>query len=183
MPDVDEDVKGTIRIEVGGVAHRVRVLPISAADRWIEQLEAEFDRIAGDVDAHEGGSLLGLTAKTNRAAARMVAAYDREGTLGGYDAILDTAFPSELAEAMEVMRTSALPFGRGILTMLDVFRMAAERRARERVEASDSTSPTSGPSTTGDSPRDLSKRRSATRSSTGSGRRGSGGPLASAGSA
>lgn len=170
-PTDAEAVKGQLRLELGGTAHRVAVLPIRAADAWIETFQASLASVATSADDVLGAtdvtaSLIEVTRRTTHAAVDLIVAYDRDGALGGRDWILDHATPEEVTDALEVLRVSALPFARGILSMVDVFRMAAETRAAQ----SSQPSSTNGHSPAGTLPQDHLKPRSRTRSSTSSGK-------------
>lgn len=168
-----EAAKTTLRVELGGTPRRVPRLPIRAADAWIEQLQTALAETgAGVQEAIDldtaSGVLLDLSRKVTHKALDLVIAYDRDGTLPNRDWILDHAFPEEIAAALETMRVAALPFGAAVLSMTDVFRMAAEAIVAGQLS---SPSNTNGHSPTGGLPQDHLKPRSRTRSSTSSGKK------------
>lgn len=105
----EDALERRVLLTLGGVPHRLRTLSWEESDEWLAQLGIE---VAGS-DLGEGEPDLSAFLRASSAAAlRLVAAYDREGVLGGEDGIKALgATKREVREALEVLVAAEDPFG------------------------------------------------------------------------
>lgn len=118
----DEEVfsRPGIRIRMYGADHFIPVLPRRASREWRERFQGTLDGIwAGfkQIDkTSDGGTLqmLGLADDVLDAAAAMVAAYDRDGVLGGPDEIDAKGTDEEAWEAAKAIAGYVYPFAKDL---------------------------------------------------------------------
>jgi hypothetical protein len=144
-----EDVAaGVLRFTFGGEERVVPTLKIRASREWIRAGVAKLPELqailAGEQTADNLAALIGLGYD---AALGQVLEYDRTGALGGRDWLEDHADPTELYEALRLMGQVALPFVGDLKGLLAILPGLLEGAVP--VDASESTSSTSGPSPSG----------------------------------
>lgn len=103
-------IAGTLTITLGGVPRTLRCLTIEQSEEWLSTAGRLIAAMEVDDDAEESALLSSLMRAGTTAAVQALAAYDRDGVLGGIDAIRRVATPPEVRTAVEVVVEAAVPF-------------------------------------------------------------------------
>lgn len=117
----DEEVftRPGIEVRMYGSTHYIPVLPRRASREWRERFQGTLRTIWGGVqgleqNANGTAELFGIADSVLDAAAEMVAAYDRDGVLGGTEQIDARATDEEVWEAAKAIASYVYPFGKDL---------------------------------------------------------------------
>lgn len=101
----------TVTVVLGGIPKRMLELPARANEEWKRELaEQVATRSASLRTLDSTAAIAALFSGVTDVQAELIAAYDREGRMGGKDWILDNATASEIWTAFKGVLFAAFPF-------------------------------------------------------------------------
>lgn len=115
MPERTEDaaLRGVLTLTLGGEEVGLRTLTLDESDEWLDLLAQHLSDI--ELPSTDGTvAIKGALTAPAASAAVLLAAYDRDATLGGLEAIRAKASKRELKTALELMVSAEDPFGEGV---------------------------------------------------------------------
>lgn len=112
----EDGLDAILLIRLGSEVHELRTLTIVESDEWLAQVSVELARvdlpaIGQPIEGEPDAALARFLTESSAAALRLVAAYDRDGVLGGEEAIRAVARKRDIRVALERMVEAEDPFG------------------------------------------------------------------------
>ena len=133
----DEEIftRPGIRVRMYGRDHYLPILPRRPSREWRERFGSTLQTIWGGIkgleqNANGTAQLFTIADEVLDAAAEMVAAYDRDGVLGGADEIDAKATDEEVWEAAKAIAGYVYPFGKDLARFPQLLETLLEATAR-----------------------------------------------------